>query len=199
MILQDAEAAEARTALQEVVTSVLARTSPRTDAVAHAEAAAAGGADTALWSKLSQDIGVVGLAVPEQWGGSGASFAETAVVFEQCGRWLTTVPLFGSWLAAEAIVRGENADAAQAWVPALAEGSIVGAVAFPDQPILATQSGEGWVLTGDVDLVVDGVAADVLVVPAQTPSGSALVLIHLDGVARSQQEGLDMTRQFARV
>ena len=94
MILQDAEAAEARTALQEVVTSVLARTSPRTDAVAHAEAAAAGGADTALWSKLSQDIGVVGLAVPEQWGGSGASFAETAVVFEQCGRWLTTVPLF---------------------------------------------------------------------------------------------------------
>ena len=199
MILDDLDAAAARAELRGVLESLLARVSPRETAVARAEAMADGRYDTGLWERLSREIGAVGLCVPEKWGGSGATFAEIAVVFEACGRALSAVPLLGSWLAAEAIARGGESAAAVEWLPRLADGSCTGCAAWPQTLPRAVSDGAGWRLTGEIDLVVDGVTADVLVVPAQTADGPLLAAATLDGVTRVQQQSLDLTRQIARL
>jgi alkylation response protein AidB-like acyl-CoA dehydrogenase len=199
VILEETEAIETRSQLRDVVGSVIARVSPPSGAVARADAAASGRFDTGLWTRLGREVGVVGLTVPEKWGGGGAGFAEIAVVFEACGRARAAVTLFGSWLVAEAIVRAGDPAVAERWLPRLVSGSGVGAVAWPDVPPVAVRDGDGWRLTGGLDRVVDGLTADVLVTPAQTPDGPILVAATLDGVARTRQESLDLTRQLARL
>jgi acyl-CoA dehydrogenase len=199
MILQDTEAAGARAELRGVVDDLLASMAPASGAVARAEAAAEGRIHTELWTRLSRDVGVVGLAAAEQWGGSGATFAELAVVLEASGRSLTAVPLLGSWLAVEAIVRTGDRSAAETWLPALIAGSRSGAVAWPDSLPQAVADGDRWLLSGDLELIVDAVAADVLAVPAASPDGPILAIAGLEGVRRWQQESLDLTRQIGRL
>src|SRR5687768_13235842 len=54
------------------------------------------GFDDALWSRLAGEIGVPGLAIPEEYGGSGFSFAELAVAIGEAGRALACTPLLST-------------------------------------------------------------------------------------------------------
>src|SRR4029453_14208498 len=75
------------------------------------------------WPRLAREIGVAGLAIPESYGGSGATLRETCVVLEELGRTLTPAPLLGSAvLAGTALLGTGDTDACGRPAPGIAAG-----------------------------------------------------------------------------
>src|SRR5688572_18201864 len=54
------------------------------------------GYDPAVWSQMAEQLGLQGLAIPEEFGGSGYSYIELIVVLEEMGRALLCAPYFSS-------------------------------------------------------------------------------------------------------
>ena len=158
------------------------------------------GADTtdhALWKRVAVDQGLAGLAVPEELGGAGASWAEVAVVLEELGRATTQVPYLGSAVTATSLLLelGEKDLVGQ-----LASGAKVAVVVVPfstapGAEVNGSLTISGGTISGTVTSVADALAADVLLVP--TVDG----LYAVDAAAASI-EGIvsfDMTRQLADI
>jgi alkylation response protein AidB-like acyl-CoA dehydrogenase len=156
--------------------------------------------DTDLWKRLTQEIGVAGLPVPEERGGAGASWREVAVVAEELGRAVAPVPFLGTAVAT-ALLPGSAEDellaavAAGERTAALAVGATRGA--GRPGPVTVERQGAGDLLQGTVTAVVDAVTADVLLVPVS--EGLAIVEADGDGVTRTTAESLDMTRRLTDV
>ena len=135
-----------------------------------------------VWPRLCDEIGVAGLAIPERYGGAGAGLAETCVVMEELGRNLTPAPMLGSVvLAAQAVLASGDEEARERLLPAIADGSAIAALAWTtpaghwDTTELgydARAVGRRWELNGQARDVLDGAAADVLLVAAATPDGA---------------------------
>jgi len=88
-------------------------------------------AERDLWRRLSAEIGVAGLAIPERYGGAGAGPVEVNVVMEELGRSLTPVPMLGSAvLATQALLASGDEAACQRLLPGLADGSRIAALAW---------------------------------------------------------------------
>lgn len=83
------------------------------------------GYDEALWAALCTQIGVAALAVPEEYDGFGASLAETAVVLEVLGEFLTPAPLLASTLAVASILLEGSEEEKKDLLPRLAAGEVV--------------------------------------------------------------------------
>jgi alkylation response protein AidB-like acyl-CoA dehydrogenase len=156
--------------------------------------------DTDLWKRLTQEIGVAGLAVPEERGGAGASWREVAVVAEELGRAVAPVPFLGTAVAA-ALLSGTGEDELLAAVAAGERTAVlaVGATRGAGRPVPVTveRQGAGDLLRGSVTAVVDAVTADVLLVPVE--GGVAEVEADGDGVTRTTVESLDMTRRLTDI
>ncbi|MDX6739354.1 acyl-CoA dehydrogenase family protein [Actinocorallia sp. A-T 12471] len=89
------------------------------------------GHDPALWS-LMAELGLQGLAVPEEHGGAGCGLAELAVVLEELGRRLLPSPFLPSAvLAVQTLLAADDPAAAAAYLPGLADGSLIATVALP--------------------------------------------------------------------
>ncbi|MFF3016699.1 acyl-CoA dehydrogenase family protein [Streptomyces sp. NPDC057939] len=159
--------------------------------------------DPQLWRTLATGIGAAGLLVPEKLGGQGASHREAAVVLEELGRRVAPLPyLTSSVLATEillgcdtstpevAALLGELASGRQVCVPALPLTLAPGA----PLPEPARDTG-GGVLTGRVTSVADAVAADVLLVIADT----GLHAVPAASVDLTAPVPLDLTRPLAGV
>lgn len=71
------------------------------------------GADPGLWLRLAA-VGILGLGVPEEYGGAAASAIEEAVAFRVLGAHLAPVELLGSALAAQVASASGDAEACQA-------------------------------------------------------------------------------------
>src|SRR3954469_1944744 len=54
------------------------------------------GYDPAVWRQMGEQLGLQGLAIPEEYGGSGYTYVELVVIFEEMGRALLTAPYFSS-------------------------------------------------------------------------------------------------------
>ncbi len=196
---------EVETDLRASVRGMLAQRSPVSRVLARVENGAP--FDFELWRTLAGEMGLAGVAVPERFGGGGASLRESAVVLEELGRSVAPVPyLTSAIVATTALLRCGEADvlaklAAGEWVAALA-------VPFSTAPISAGSLSAGPVggvggsvvadgdrLSGRVTSVADGLAADVLLVPA---SDSLYVVdATAEGVARTPVVSLDLTRPVA--
>jgi alkylation response protein AidB-like acyl-CoA dehydrogenase len=133
-----------------------------------------------LW-KTFAEMGFSGLLVPEEFGGSGLGCVEAGVVMEEIGRNLMPSPFLAtSVLAASALAQGGSAAQKSEHLPKVADGSLLAALAIDEgakhRPLMtrmqAVRSGNGFRLEGDKAFVVDGHAADLLIVAART-SGSA--------------------------
>nr|BFE60248.1 acyl-CoA dehydrogenase family protein [Dactylosporangium thailandense] len=169
------------------------------------------GFDRATWSQLAQQLGLTGLAVPEEYGGSGFGFVETAIVLEELGRALAPVPYFASAvLATQTLLHSGDEQAMKQWLPRLASGEIIGTLAFSDAngtwnleapTTTATARAGKWVLDGVTSFVIDGLAADLILAVARTSAGPSLFAVAASaaGVHREALAALDGTRKLARI
>ncbi len=164
--------------------------------------------DREVWRRLASELGVAGLDLPEQHGGSGGAPAEALLVAEEMGRVLYGGPYLSTVvMAAQAIVlSGDDAVAADV-LPGIAAGETTAALATigggRDRSTApapeATSKDDGWVLSGEARRVVDGADADVLLVEASTPAGRSLFVLEGAGVERIAAETLDPTRRMATI
>jgi alkylation response protein AidB-like acyl-CoA dehydrogenase len=134
------------------------------------------GYDPAAYAEMAE-MGWTGVIIPEVYGGSDFGYLSLGLVLEETGRTLTASPLLSSALAAaSAIVRGGNQAQKAAWLPQIAAGTLVAALAVdeavhhkPEYVLLtATPLGAGYVLSGAKTHVLEGGAAGLFVVSART-------------------------------
>jgi len=129
-----------------------------------------------LW-KTFAEMGFAGLLVPEEFGGSGLGNVEAGVVMEEIGRTLMPSPFLSTGVvAATALTRGGNAAQKSEYLTRLAKGDLISSLAVDEgakhRPLKtamqAVRAGNGFKLTGAKAFVVDGHAADLLIVAART-------------------------------
>jgi alkylation response protein AidB-like acyl-CoA dehydrogenase len=150
--------------------------------------------DTKLWAVLAGEMGLAGLAVPEELGGAGATWRQVAVVLEELGRAVAPVPYLGSAvIATRALLHCGDREL----LAALAAGQQSAALAVPFSAApgaaAAAAQADGDTLT--VTSVADALVADVLLVPAN----DALYAVDAADVTRTPVISLDMTRQLCDV
>jgi len=159
-----------------------------------------------LWKGVAE-MGWLGAAVPESFGGAGLGYLELVLIAEEIGRSLAPIP-FGSsvYLATEAILLFGSDAQKKTWLPRLASGEIAGTFAFAegageaDAASVATRFAGGK-LTGTKVPVLDGEGASVAVVVAKGASGPVLALVDLSssGVERSRLQSFDPSRSVAKI
>ncbi len=169
------------------------------------------GYDEGAWRQMARELGLQGIAVPEQWGGAGAGMAELAVVFEEMGRALLCSPFFATVaLAIQAILASGDNAAAERFVPGLADGSATATLILNGRldawdpaavTLRAERHGTGYRIHGEAPLVIDGHTADVVLAAASTDAGISLLAISAEseGVRRTLRAGLDRTRKVAKL
>jgi 3-oxochol-4-en-24-oyl-CoA dehydrogenase len=191
--------------LRSVVREFLAKRSDETAVRTQMENE--GGFDPTVWQQSAEELGLPGLIVPERFGGSAASAVELGVVFEEmgaalfCGPFLSTVGL-----AATALLELGDEDAATRYLPGIVAGNTVATLAWSgSSPAVSTLSarceGDRWTVSGTADIVVDGYAADLLLVAARSPAGSSLFAVagNASGLDRTPLVAMDSTRKLATV
>jgi alkylation response protein AidB-like acyl-CoA dehydrogenase len=174
------------------------------------------GYDPAVWRKLSTELGLPGLALPEAYGGQGFSPVELGIVMQEMGRALLCAPFFGSVvLAAGAIENAASEEQKKELLPGLASGETIGALALCEPAgrwdaagvaLTATPANGGFRLDGVKTHVLDGHLADLVVVVARRPGTSGddgLSFFRVPGDAagleRRLLQTLDPTRKQARL
>ena len=169
------------------------------------------GYDPAVWSQMADQLGLQGLTIPEEFGGSGYSYVELIVVLEEMGRALLCAPYFSSVALAANLLLVSGDDAAKKeYLPGLASGSTIGAVALAEESgrwdeegvtLQATGSGDSWTLTGEKLYVLDGHTADLILVAARTPAGVSVFAVDkgASGLTATPLSTMDQTRKQARV
>lgn len=160
--------------------------------------------DRRLWN-LMAELGFQGLTIPERHGGAGATLLDMAMVLEEAGSALVCSPFFASSvLAATVIVESGDESAMARVLPSIASGQSIVSVAFrtplQGSTVEATATGSGQRLNGRAVHVLDGCAADQLVVLATAAEGPTLFVTNdLEGVRTTEMPALDATRRLATV
>jgi len=167
--------------------------------------------DKGLWKGLAE-MGFLGVAIPESYGGTGAGHLELCVIAEEMGRALAPVPFSSTvYLAAEALLLAGTEAQKQKWLPAIARGDAIGTLALfegkgnPRQEAIKL-SASGGTLNGIKKPVPDGAIADFAIVAARTGSSGretdiSLFLVDLksEGVEARDLTNLDPTHGQAEL
>ncbi len=136
--------------------------------------------DPAAFNEMAE-MGWTGVIIPEEYGGSDFGYLSLGLVLEELGRTLAASPLLATGLAAaSALILGGTAAQKEAWLPKIASGELVGALAVDEGPhhapekvaLAATKSGAGYTLSGTKTFVLEGMAAGLFVVSARTSGKS---------------------------
>jgi alkylation response protein AidB-like acyl-CoA dehydrogenase len=169
------------------------------------------GYDPAVWSQMAKQLGLQGLAIPEEFGGSGFTFVELVVVLEEMGRALLCAPYFSTVaLAANALLSSGDDSAKKEYLPGIASGDTIATVALTEDAgrwdeagvtLAATKSGDGWTLDGHKSFVIDGHTANLILVAARTGAGVSLFAVDggAVGLKRTPLATMDQTRKQARL
>lgn len=163
------------------------------------------GYDPVLWKGLAE-MGLAGIHLPGEYGGSELEVLDLAVVAEVLGAAAAPVPFLGHSLATEAIRAGGSDEQKRRMLPPLASGEQLATVAFaeeggawlPDQWTLAAPSGTTGTISGQKEIVEFGEQADYFVVGL---AGGKLGVVdrNASGVEIQRVEAADRTRRIARV
>ena len=167
--------------------------------------------DRALWKGLAE-MGFLGVAIPEAYGGAGAGHLELCVIAEEMGRALAPVPFSSTvYLAAEAILLAGSEAQKRKWLPAIAAGEAIGTLALFEgtgnpSPQGVKLSAVGGSLNGVKKPVPDGAIADFAIVAARTGPGERetdiglfLVDLKAGGVEAKTLTNLDPSRGQAEL
>jgi alkylation response protein AidB-like acyl-CoA dehydrogenase len=167
--------------------------------------------DRDLWKALAE-MGFLGVAIPEAYGGAGAGHLELCVIAEEMGRALAPVPFSSTvYLAAETILLAGSEAQKQKWLPKIASGEAIGTLALFEgkgnpSPHAIKLTASGGNLNGLKKPVGDGVIADFAIVAARTASSGrdtdiSLFLIDMkaEGVEAKALNNVDPTRGQAEI
>ncbi|MDE2362851.1 MAG: acyl-CoA/acyl-ACP dehydrogenase [Hyphomicrobiales bacterium] len=167
--------------------------------------------DAKIWKGLA-DLGLLGIAIPEEFGGAGAGRLELCVVAEELGRALAPVPYSSTvYLASELLMLAGSDAQKKHWLPKIAAGEAIGTLALVEavgdatpKSIQATVS--GGKLTGRKTLVPEGEIADFAIVVAREKAGDdargvGLYIVDMKGagVSAKSVETVDPSRNHAEV
>jgi acyl-CoA dehydrogenase len=151
--------------------------------------------DRSAWKKLGE-AGLLCASIPEEYGGAGGSFAHEAIINREialAGLDSLGAPLH-SGIVAPYILRYGTPEQKRHWLPRLATGELVGAIAMSEpgtgsdlQAVRtsARQAGNGYVLNGSKTFITNGQHANLIIVVAKTdPSkgakGISLIIVETD-------------------
>ena len=172
------------------------------------------GFDPAVWKQMASELGLQGLAIPEPYGGQGFGFLELGIALEELGRQLAGGPYFASAvLAAQAILAAGDAAQHAEWLPPIAAGDSIAALAVLEPSGLAGVAsvtttcrprGDAWQVSGAKTAVFDAQNADLLLVAARLEGsagdeGITLLAVRpqAPGVEITAVDGLDLARKQA--
>ena len=165
-----------------------------------------------LWRQIA-GLGWPGIAFPEQYGGTGGSFLDLAVLLEEVGRSLTPGPFFSTVVLGGLTVLDAGSDTQkQALLPGICSGQTMMTLALTEasgtyEPwgiaTTATRDGENFRLDGQKLFVPDAHAANVMLVAARTSQhddparGITLLLVNADspGLSVTQLSTISSDRQ----
>lgn len=166
------------------------------------------GFSRSLWQDMAQ-LGWVGMLIPEEYGGAGLGLADCAVVMEALGRHLAPEPFVSTvLLAGQLLTEAGSPEQKRAWLPGVASGDAILSLAYQEARsrydlnrvgTTATAEDGAWRITGQKIQVLDGYAADALIVSARTagaetdPDGISLFVIPKDapGLSITPQSRVD--------
>lgn len=195
--------------LRETVRGVCATYSPL-DVVREMEDDPVGYAE-AFWKQLAQ-LDLIGLTLPEAYGGSGMTALEACVVYEELGRSLAPSPHFVSAALGGGVLAAAGSEEQKAtWLPKIASGESIFSVAWLEpesgfsaagvQASATAGDDDGYVLSGTKWHVPFAASAERLVVLARTGEGESIDLFLIDpgadGVTLTQQKAIASDTQYA--
>ncbi len=184
----------------------------RVRAVAYNGGGMHAGLDTDLWKVLCSQVGVAAIGMPEELGGTGFDATALGVVAHELGRALAPVPFVASAVLATGLLldtRQSDSDFEKRGSELL-EGHRTAAAAITGDgglwqresvTLVASPDTDGWIIDGNVRHVLNGCAADDLVVVAKVDNEPALFLVDrvAEGVAVEAERVLDGTRPMASI
>jgi acyl-CoA dehydrogenase len=166
------------------------------------------GFDPDVWQEMV-DLGWLGLAIPEAFGGSGLGMGSTVPLAESMGRTLLSTPWLSTTLAAQALLRAGDGAQQERWLPQLATGTVAtlalldsGDWGAANTGCEAVASGDRVRLEGGKCFVADAGVAELFVVLCGRAGSPALALVErgqLAADAISSHVLLDETKRAARV
>ena len=145
--------------------------------------------DRDLWNKAG-DAGLLCISIPEEYGGGGGTFAHEAIVIEEQGRAMDDA--FGysvhSTIVAHYILNYGTEEQKQRWLPKLASGEMVGAIAMTEPGAgsdlqslrtRAVRDGDDYVINGSKTFITNGSLCDLLIIVCRTggEGGQGLSLV----------------------
>jgi alkylation response protein AidB-like acyl-CoA dehydrogenase len=163
-----------------------------------------------LWAQLSQ-LDLVGLLLPERFGGSGMTLVEGVALYEELGRALAPTPHFVSAvLSGGVLAAAGSTEQQEAWLPRIASGESVCTVAWLEPEsgyaplgvqVRAAAAGDGFTISGRKRHVAFARAAERLVVLARTGDGPEDIDLFLvdpasPGVSLTQQHSIASDTQY---
>jgi alkylation response protein AidB-like acyl-CoA dehydrogenase len=128
-----------------------------------------------LWRRFAE-MGFTGMLIDEADGGLGLGAVEAGIVLEEVGRNLTPSPFLATSVGAVSALKGGSAAQRATWLPRIAAGDAVAALAIDEGPhhrpartaLRAERAGNGFKLTGTKSFVQHGHVADLLIVAARS-------------------------------
>jgi alkylation response protein AidB-like acyl-CoA dehydrogenase len=165
------------------------------------------GYDTAVWKQMGDQLGLQGLAIPEEYGGQGYTFVELGIVLEEQGRRLLCAPYFSSVvLAANALLQSGDDAAKKEHLPGIASGETIATLAFTEANGRWDEEGitvtaDGGKLNGEKMFVLDGHIANLIIVAAKSGGKTSLYAVAGDaaGLTKTALSTMDQTRKQAKL
>jgi alkylation response protein AidB-like acyl-CoA dehydrogenase len=169
------------------------------------------GFDPTVWRRMADELGLMGLLVPDRHGGSGLGLSELQVVMTELGRAVACAPFLSSAvLATSLLLESGDAELQDEYLPALAQGDTIAAVAALEAGGVwaedacegrAEAVGDAFCVTADKSFVIGASAADILLVLARDEAGLSFFVVDSadPGVSVTPLEVLDQTRHQSRV
>jgi alkylation response protein AidB-like acyl-CoA dehydrogenase len=168
------------------------------------------GYDEAVWKQMAQELGLQGIAIPEEYGGQGFGFVELGIVMEEFGRALLCAPFFATVVAGNAIKNAGTNEQRKELLPEICAGERIATLAYAEPngswdaegvQATATKDGAHYRLDGVKTYVIDGSIANTILVAARSDAGVGVFIIDADqdGVTRTPLRTMDWTRKQSKI